>query len=44
MEVFDHLEWTYDGVFEQLFDPGRGDLKKTFQKIRKSTEGGGGVL
>ena len=42
MEVFDHLEWTYDGVFEQLFGPGRGDLNKLFKKF--ISPGKAGVL
>ena len=30
MGAFDHLEWTYDGAFEQLFDLGRGEFEQTF--------------
>ena len=32
--AFDHLEWTYDGAFEQLFGLGRGNLNKNFPKIQ----------
>ena len=32
MGAFDHLEWTYDGVFEQLFGLGRGEIEKNFSK------------
>ena len=28
MGAFDHLEWTYDGAFEQLFGLGRGNFPK----------------
>ena len=31
--AFDHLEWTYNGAFKQLFGLRRGDLKKKFPKI-----------
>ena len=30
--AFDHLEWTYDGAFEQLFGLGRGEFEKNFSK------------
>ena len=30
--AFDHLEWTYDGAFEQLFGLGRGEFE---QKVCK---------
>ena len=30
--AFDHLEWTYDGAFEQLFGLGRGELEQKFSK------------
>ena len=30
--VFDHLEWTYDGAFEQLFGLGRGEFEQKFSK------------
>ena len=26
MGTFDHLEWTYDGAFEQLFGLGKGNF------------------
>ena len=39
MEAFDHLEWTYNGAFEQLFGPGREEFSKNFPKIQ-ITEGG----
>ena len=32
--AFDHLEWTYDGAFEQLFGLGRGEFCKNFPKIQ----------
>ena len=32
--AFDHLEWTYDGAFEQLFGLGRGKFSKNFPKIQ----------
>ena len=34
MGTFDHLGWTYDGEFEQLFGLGRGNLNKNFPKIQ----------
>ena len=34
MGAFDHLEWTYDGAFEQLFGLGRGGFE---QKISKTS-------
>ena len=30
--AFDHLEWTYDGAFEQLFGLGRGEFEQKFCK------------
>ena len=30
--AFDHLEWTYDGAFEQLFGLGRGEFEQKFSK------------
>ena len=33
--AFDHLEWTTDGAFKQLFDlAGTGNLNKNFPKIQ----------
>ena len=32
MGAFDHLEWTYDGAFEQLFGIGRGAFEQKFSK------------
>ena len=32
MGAFDHLEWTYDGAFEQLFGLGRGAFEQKFSK------------
>ena len=32
MGAFDHLEWTYDGAFEQLFGLGRGEFEQKFSK------------
>ena len=34
VEAFDHLEWTYNGTFEQLFGLGRGKFSKNFPKIQ----------
>ena len=39
--AFDHLKWTYDGAFEQLFSSGRGDLHKNFPKFKWPGRGGG---
>ena len=30
--AFDHLEWTYNGAFEQLFGLGRGEFEQKFCK------------
>ena len=35
MGAFDHLEWTYDGAFEQLFGLGRGEFEQKFCKKYK---------
>ena len=45
MGAFDHLEWTYDGAFEQLFGLGRGEFSKNFPKIQmpRGLPGGGDV-
>ena len=40
MGALDLLKWTYDGIFEQLFGPGRGDLNKNFPKAQMT----GGML
>ena len=32
MGAFDHLEWTYDGAFEQLFGLARGKFEQKFSK------------
>ena len=32
MGAFDHLEWTYDGAFEQLFGLGRGGFEQKCSK------------
>ena len=32
MGAFDHLEWTYNGAFEQLFGLGRGEFEQKFSK------------
>ena len=29
---FDHLEWTYDGAFEQLFSLGSEEFEQKFSK------------
>ena len=36
--AFDHLKWTYDEAFEQLFGPGRGEFE---QKISKNSNARG---
>ena len=44
--TFDHLEWTYDEAFEQLFGLGSGEFSKNFPKIQMPGEiarGGGDV-
>ena len=38
MGAFDHLEWTYNGAFEQLFGLGRGEFE---QKISKNSNARG---
>ena len=41
--AFDHLEWTYDGAFEQLFGLGRGEFEQKFSKnsnVRGVARGG----
>ena len=32
MGAFDHMEWTYDGAFEQLFGLSRGEFEQKFSK------------
>ena len=45
MGAFVHLEWTYDGAFEQLFGLGRGEFSKNFPKIQMPGGlSGGGML
>ena len=45
MGAFDHLEWTYDGAFEQLFGLGRGEFEQKFCKKYKCPGGcPGGML
>ena len=47
MGAFDHLEWTYDGAFEQLFGLGRGQFEQKFSKNSNARAGGlpgGGML
>ena len=41
MEVFDHLEWTYNGAFEEPFGLGKGEFEQKFSK--NSNAQGGGV-
>ena len=43
--AFDHLEWTYDGAFEQLFGLRRGGFQQKFSKNSnaRGLPGGGGV-
>ena len=36
--AFDHLEWTYNGAFEQLFGLGRAEFE---QKFSKNSNAGG---
>ena len=43
MGAFDHLEWTYDGAFEQLFSLGSGEFSKNSDG-RGVARGGGGCL
>ena len=42
--AFDHLEWTYDGAFEQLFGLGRGEFEQKFPKIQMPGGCPGGML
>ena len=42
--AFDHLEWTYNGAFEQVFGLGRGNLNKNFPKIQMPRGCPGGML
>ena len=46
MGAFDHLEWTYDGAFEQLFGLERGEFGQKFCKKFKcpGVARGGGML
>ena len=41
MGEFDHLEWTYNGAFEQLFGLGRVEFE---QKFSKNSNARGGCL
>ena len=44
VRAFDHLEWTYDGAFEQLFCLGSGEFEQKFSKnsnARGIARGGG---
>ena len=41
--AFDHLEWTYNGAFEQLLGLGRGEFEKKMFKNSNARGGGGGV-
>ena len=40
MGAFDHLEWTYNGAFEQLFGLGRGEFE---QRVSKNSNARGGL-
>ena len=40
MWAFDHLEWTYDGAFEQLFSLGSGEFEQKFSKNSNARGGG----
>jgi len=42
MGAFDHLKRTYDGAFEQLFGPWRGEFEKKFSKNSNFLELPGG--
>ena len=43
--AFDHLEWTYDGAFEQLFGLGRGEFEQKFcEKYKCPGVARGGML
>jgi len=44
--AFDHLKWSYDGAFEQLFGPGRGEFEQKFSKNSnaRGVARGGGML
>ena len=47
MGTFDHLEWIYNGAFEQLFGPVRGEFEQKFSKnsnARGFAPGRGGML
>ena len=43
VEVFDHLEWTYNGAFEQLFGLGKGEFEQKFSKNSNAQGGGEGL-
>ena len=45
MGAFDHLEWTYNEAFEQLFSLGRGEFEQKYSK-NSNARGlhGGGML
>ena len=40
--AFDHLEWTYDGAFEQLFGLGRVEYEQKFSKNSNARGGAQG--
>ena len=43
--AFDHLEWTHDGAFDQLFGLGRGEFEQKFSKNSNARGvAGGGML
>ena len=42
--ALDHLEWPYDGAFEQLFGLGRGDFNKNFPEIQMPVGLAGGMF
>ena len=46
MGAFDHLEWTYDRVFEQLFGLESGEFEQKFSKnsTARGVARGGGML
>ena len=44
MGAFDHLEWIYDGAFEQLFGLGWGEFAQKFSKNSNARGVAGGMF
>ena len=44
MGAFDHLEWTYDEAFEQLFGLRSKEFEQKLSKNSNASGGGGGCL